>query len=291
MISLEDYKLEPGDVVSLYATAKDARTKQNTDIYFIETQPFEKNYSQSQQAGGGGGGGGDDEQQNAISARQKEIIAATWNQIKGNGAKGTDAENATFLASVQSKLRDQAKSLADRMKARQLTEAGDSFKSFTKDMEQAVEAMGPATDKLKISKWQDALPSEQKALQYLLRAEATFRDIQVAFGNQGGGGGGAAVERATWKGCSIWSWTPRRTSTRAPSHPAAEAAASSNSRSMRCNRSCSSWPSASRSLQNSRRRVSSRRPSSGGSRKCCVAKRSSCGSRWSRCSATRSKAS
>ena len=91
---------------------------------------------------------------------------------------------------MQSKLRDQAKSLADRMKARQLEGAGDSFKSFVDDMEQAVAAMGPASDKLKGAKWQDALAPEQKALQYLLRAEATFRDIQVAFGSSGGGGGG-----------------------------------------------------------------------------------------------------
>src|SRR6185503_1115784 len=31
---------------------------------------------------------------------------------------------------------------------------------------------------------------EQKVLQALLRAEATFRQIQVAFGRRGGGGGG-----------------------------------------------------------------------------------------------------
>src|SRR5690348_10840588 len=34
VISLEDYKVVPGDVVSLYATAKDARTTSNTDIFF-----------------------------------------------------------------------------------------------------------------------------------------------------------------------------------------------------------------------------------------------------------------
>src|SRR5439155_14324988 len=147
-LALEDFKLEPGDVVSMYATARDARAKTSTDIYFIEAQPFEKNYSQSQQSGGDGAG--DDQEQNQMSQRQKEIIAATWNQLKGAGATGTEAENATFLAGVQSKLRDQAKSLAERMKARQLEGAGDSFKSFVKDMEQAVEAMGPASDKLKI---------------------------------------------------------------------------------------------------------------------------------------------
>ena len=57
--------------------------------------------------------------------------------------------------------------------------------------------MGPASDKLKSAKWQDALPPEQKALQYLLRAEATFRDIQVAFGRQRGGGGGGGGGGAT----------------------------------------------------------------------------------------------
>src|SRR4051794_8582643 len=92
-IALEDFKVEPGDVVSMYALAKDARNKTSTDIYFIEVQPFERNYTQSQQAGGGGGGGGgDDEDQGGISKRQKEIIAATWNQLKGAGAKGTDQE-------------------------------------------------------------------------------------------------------------------------------------------------------------------------------------------------------
>src|SRR3954447_256269 len=189
-IALEDFKAVPGDIVSLYATAKDARKTISTDMFFIEAQPFERNYTQSQQEGGGGGGGGGEEEQNQISQRQKEIITATWNQVKGQGAKASDAENASFLSSVQTKLRDQAKSLADRMKARQLEGAGDSFKSFVKDMESAVEAMGPASEQLKIAKWQDALAPEQKALQHLLRAEATFRDIQVAFGQRGGGGGG-----------------------------------------------------------------------------------------------------
>ena len=189
VIALENFKVEPGDIVSLYATARDARQTTNTDMFFIEAQPFERNYTQSQ-AIGGGMPGEQGEQQNQLSERQKEIITATWNQVKGNGAKASDAENAAFLASVQSKLRDQATSLAERMKARQMEEAGESFKSFVTDMQQAASAMGPAAGKLRISKWQDALAPEQKALQYLLRAEAVFRDIQVAFGQSSGGGGG-----------------------------------------------------------------------------------------------------
>jgi hypothetical protein len=44
--------------------------------------------------------------------------------------------------------------------------------------------------------WKDAIPLEQKALQALLRAEATFRQIQVAFGQRGGGGGGGGTDSA-----------------------------------------------------------------------------------------------
>jgi len=190
IIALEDFKVVPGDIVSLYAVAKDARSTTNTDMFFVEAQPFERNYTQSQQEGGGGGGGDDANQQNEMSQRQKEIVTATWNQLKGQGAKGTAAENAQFLASVQSKLRDQAKSMVERMRARQLAGAGESFKSFVDDLDKAVEQMAPAADRLKGAKWQDALVPEQRALQFLLRAEATFRDIQVAFGRQGGGGGG-----------------------------------------------------------------------------------------------------
>ena len=50
--------------------------------------------------------------------------------------------------------------------------------------------MIPSADKLKGMQWKDAISMEEKALQNLLRAEATFRQIQVAFGQRGGGGGG-----------------------------------------------------------------------------------------------------
>ena len=190
MIALEDYKMEPGDVVAVYATAKDARTTARTDILFIETQPFERNFTQSQQ-GGGGGGGGDQQEQNNISQREKEIIAATWNEIRGGGKDKVNSEaNAKFLAEIQSKLKEQAMSLAQRMRSRELAGANQEFQSFVKDMDAAAEQMTPASDKLKSLAWKDALEPEQKALKFLLRAEAVFRDIQVAFGNRGGGGGG-----------------------------------------------------------------------------------------------------
>ncbi len=196
VIALEEYKLVPGDLVSFYATAKDAHAESHTDMFFIQADPFEREFSQSQQAGGGGGGGGgrggQGGDQTEISQREKQIIAATWNQQSDKNA--TEAEgrrdSQISLGHASRRLRDQALSLSGRLERRELTEENQEFSDFQKDMNAAAGEMGPAADKLRQLKWSDAIPSEQKALQNLLRAEATFRQIEVAFGSRGGGGGG-----------------------------------------------------------------------------------------------------
>jgi hypothetical protein len=195
MLSLENFKLVPGDVVSLYATAKDAKNTSRSDIIFAQAEPFDFKFSQSQQAGGGGGGGGGDQQTN-ISERQKQIVAATWNEVKGEKKnRATLQEDARFLADIEGKLSEQAKTLAERMASRELSGANANFENFSKLMTEASSRMGDAVAQLKPGKWQDALPAEQKALQSLLRAEAIFRDIQIAFQQGGGGGGGGGAQR------------------------------------------------------------------------------------------------
>ena len=190
-LSLEDFKLVPGDVVSLYATAADAHAESKTEISFIQVDPFEREFSQSQQSGGGGGGGGRQGNQTDISRREKELIAATWKQQNDKASTAQhSADMGKTLSEAQATLRQQALALSGRMQSRDLSEANEEFNSFEKDMQVAAAAMVPSSDKLKIHAWADAIPNEQKALQALLRAEATFRKIQVAFGQQGGGGGG-----------------------------------------------------------------------------------------------------
>jgi hypothetical protein len=190
-LSLEDFKLMPGDLVSLYATAKDGHSEARTDISFIQIDPFEREFSQSQQSGGGGGGGGSSNNQTEISKREKELIAATWKQQNDKTATPKDAmARGQFLSDAQQKLRDQVNALSVRMQSRDISEANSEFTEFDKDMQDAAAAMAPSSDKLRSMQWKDAVPLEQKALQALLRAEATFRQIQVAFGQTGGGGGG-----------------------------------------------------------------------------------------------------
>ncbi len=197
VLSLENFKAVPGDVVAVYALAKDAHSESRTDISFIQADPFEREFSQSQAAGGGGAGGGMGMgDQNDIPQREKEIIAETWKHQGDKKATQQEAADAAkFLSGVQSKLGDQARSLANRMQSRELSQENDEFGSFVKDMNAAAAAMGPAAQSLQGQKWQDAMPNEQKALQFLLRAEATFRKIEVAFGSAGGGGGAGGAGR------------------------------------------------------------------------------------------------
>ncbi|HEY4212918.1 MAG TPA: hypothetical protein VGM84_15670 [Steroidobacteraceae bacterium] len=192
-IALESLKLVPGDVVAVYAAAKDARSEAKTNISFVQIEPFEREFSQSQSGGGGAGGGGNMANDQAqIAEREKEIIAATWTQ---NGQKSAAAKQAAeqskFLADVQTTLRGQSLSLAGRLSMRDLQSQNEQFSSFQQEMAAAAAAMTPAAQKLSDQQWAAAVADEQKALQHLLRAEATFRQIQVAFNSRGGAGGGA----------------------------------------------------------------------------------------------------
>ena len=192
--------LVPGDFISYYAVARDHKLSAQTDMYFIETRPFDRSFSQAQATGGGRGGGG--QQQNEISKRQKEIIAATWNLIKKSQEDKANErqeirENAAVLSDIQLTLRDQARTLVERVRARELAGTNPQFTAFVENLEKAAGFMEPAAEQLGEVKLSDAIPPEQKALQFLLRAESIFRDIQLAFGNgQGGAGGQAQLDLA-----------------------------------------------------------------------------------------------
>ena len=191
-LPLEEFQLAPGDLVSLYATARDGHSEARTDISFVQVEPFEREFSQSQQIAGNGGGSAGNNQME-ISRRQKELIAATWKQQNDKPSSPKEASAAgQFLSEAQRKLRDQVMALSVRMQSRDLSQANEEFSDFDKDMRDAAKAMLPSAEKLGQMQWKDAMQWEQKALQALLRAEATFRKIEVAFGQRGGGGAGAS---------------------------------------------------------------------------------------------------
>ncbi len=128
-------------------------------------------------------------------------------------------------------------------------------------------------------------PAEQKALQNLLRAEATFRQIQVAFGSAGRRRRGGRRRRARPRQPVRSGARHRKESVRNRANrrrgPASQQQKEIDEALQKLDelaRARKNWPSSSA--------TASKVPSSAGSRKCFAARRRSCSARWSRWRAT-----
>src|SRR6185369_14699438 len=62
-------------------------------------------------------------------------------------------------------------------------------------LRQAAKEMEGASTPLRKETGKEALPPEQRALQRLLAADAIFREVQVAFGNQSSSGQGGGEQQ------------------------------------------------------------------------------------------------
>lgn len=193
----KEQRLAPGDLVSYYAVARDHKQTVQTDLFMVQVQPFERTFKQAQ-AGGGGGMG---EEQGAISERQREILLATWN-LQRNDERNSRTrqqleDSARMLSEFQTTLSQQARTLAQRTRARMDVEADERVKVFVASLERAAGLMEPAAGHLSAFRLQDAVAPEQQALQQLLRAESAFREVQVSMQQDGGGDGSQAARNFT----------------------------------------------------------------------------------------------
>ena len=191
---LEELNVQPGDFVSYYARAADndavnGAKRASSDLYFLQVRPLRKEFRRAESQGGGGGGGGNQEV-GALSQQQRQIIAATFNINRDRKTMSADKlrENSTVVALSQARLREQVEGLVTRMNSR-LVEQDPSFKKIADLLPQAVAEMKNAEAKLQKADPQGALEPEQKALQFLQKAEEEY-EVQVSTQQGGGGGGG-----------------------------------------------------------------------------------------------------
>ena len=191
-----DTRLVPGDLVSYYAVAKDRRHTAQTDLFMVQVQPFERRFTQAQAGAAAGGGMSDD--QGAISERQREILLATWNLQRNDERNARTRaqlqDSAKMLAELQATLAQQARTLAERTRARASLE-DERIRTFVESLDRAAAVMDPAAKHLSEFRLVEAVPVEQQALQQLLRAESAFREVQVSMQQQNPGGAGAQNSR------------------------------------------------------------------------------------------------
>ena len=193
---LEDYQLQPGDVVSYFARALDndavsGAKAATTDIYFLNVAPYNRDYRQGQggQPGQGQGGG---EQQGQFSQRQRDIIAATFKSSRDSTFMLPKSllEDVQTIRLSQQKLREDVQSTAQRLIDRGITAQDSNYAKVAKLLSKSAAIMDTAEKTLGATKVTDARGPEQRALQQLTQAEAIFREITVQQQQQGGGGGG-----------------------------------------------------------------------------------------------------
>lgn len=196
-VYLEELDLEPGDLVTYWAAARDTKgavrgNEVSSDIYFLGIRPLGNEYRQAEApAGGGGGGNGMGGAETSLSELQKQVVAATFN-LDRDRDRYTDQEFAENVVSVrlsQERVREQVATLVERMNNRGLTGAEEQFRNIADMLPEAVAEMEAAEGALAEQDVERALPHEQKALQHLQRAEETY-ERYVALRNQGGGSGG-----------------------------------------------------------------------------------------------------
>ncbi len=194
---LEELGLKPGDLVSYFAAAKDgAGNASSSDIYFLQVRPFGRDYKQAE-AGGGGGGGGGEQTPEGLSARQRDIVAGTFNWLRDSAktAERERRENLTTLAISQGRLKTDVSELVRRLVERNILAADTSFRLIHAALDSAGKEMQAAEERLGLGNPEEALTPEQRALQLVQRAEAAYREIEVQIGGQGGGGGGGGAQQ------------------------------------------------------------------------------------------------
>ncbi len=183
---LEEFKLEPGDLISYFATASDVRSLTTSDIYFLEIRPFGKQYSQHQVSQGSEADASAAD--TVLSIRQKEILAATWRLIRDRKTFREDEyqSNLKLVTAQQYKLQQQTQTLSERIQRRALTIRDKDIQKLSENLIKAIASMSPAEGFLSAGKPAEAVSPEQVSLQYLLRAEAYYKQVQVAYGKISG---------------------------------------------------------------------------------------------------------
>lgn len=205
LLAAEDLRVQPGDVITYYARARDvARGRRSTlatsEMFFLEVKPFGEEFVAAQSQAGGSGGG--DPQLDALIQAQKDIISATWNIERRSGG-GRSADDVAAIAKAQAELKARVERLRDSRGRRgrgfiaqrqaprrwqvpppAQAEAGDGD-----PVARAVEAMALALEQLGAGRMKDAIPHEMTALNGLLQAQAEIRRRQITQQARGGGRG------------------------------------------------------------------------------------------------------
>ena len=181
---IEEFDVEPGDVISYYAHATDNNTRTgpgeaSSDIYFIEIRPFNEDFHE-----------GEAEQAQAepnpltgIIASQKQIIRDTWKHTNAQPTTGEKYKSAVKkTADQQTELKDKTQRFVDELSVAIQTTAQIS-PEILMNLEDAIGKMREATDSLNVLQPSEAIPPEQDALELLIKVSLEIPKVLMQMRN------------------------------------------------------------------------------------------------------------
>ncbi len=182
---IEEFDVEPGDIISYYAHATDNNTltgpgEASSDIYFIEIRPFNENFQEAEAEPG-------PPMPNPllkIIGTQKQIIRETSNHINTKPSSVTEEYRSAVkqTADKQTKLRDETQKLADEFSTAMQGESPVT-PEILMNLEDAIAEMRDAADSLNAIQPTEAIPSEQEALELLMKVNLELPKILMQMRN------------------------------------------------------------------------------------------------------------
>ena len=170
---LEEFDVEPGDIISYYAHATDNNTRTgpgeaSSDIYFIEIRPFNENFHE-----GEGEPGQAEPEPNPLSdviSSQKEIIRETSKHVRAKSGTVTQEYQAAVrrTGEKQTELKDKTQRVVDEFSAAMQMNSGVS-PEILMNLEDAIDRMAEASESLNAVRPDEAIPPEQEALELLIK--------------------------------------------------------------------------------------------------------------------------
>jgi hypothetical protein len=182
---LEEFDVEPGDIISYYAHAVDNNThtgpgEASSDIYFIEIRPFNEDFQEMEAEQG-------QPMSNPlleILASQKQIIRETAKHISTKPASVTEEYRSAVkkTADKQDKLKDKTQKLTDEFSMAMQGESAVT-PEILMNLEDAIQKMREATDSLNAIQPVAAIPAEQEALELLIKVSLELPNILMQMRN------------------------------------------------------------------------------------------------------------
>ena len=168
---LEEFDVEPGDIISYYAHAVDNNThtgpgEVSSDIYFIEIRPFNENFHEGEAEQGQP----EPNPLREVITSQKQIIRETSKHISTKPSTITAEYEAAVrkTGDKQSTLKDKTQRLVDEFSMAMQGESAVT-PEILMNLEDAIDRMGEATDSLNAVQPTEAIPPEQEALELLIK--------------------------------------------------------------------------------------------------------------------------